>query len=66
MENVTLSQIHRDLMIMRQELEGIKGYMKDLDSLMSYEDFEALEAYKQEKAEGRLTPHAALKKELGL
>jgi hypothetical protein len=51
---------------MKQELEGIRGYMKDLDSLMTYEDFEALEAYKQEKAEGRLTSHAALKKELGL
>ncbi len=66
MENVTLSQIHRDFLIMKKELEGIKSYMKDLDSLMTYDDFEALEAYKQEKAQGKLTSHAALKKELGL
>ncbi len=66
MENVTLLQIHKDLAVMRKELDSIRDYMKDLDTLTTYDDFKALEAYKKEKAEGTLTSHAALKKELGL
>lgn len=66
MKNVTLSQIQKDMTAMKREIEGIKKYMVDLDSLMTYDDFKALEDYRREKSRGALIPHEALKKELGL
>ena len=61
-----LEQIHEDLASMRKEIEDIKAYMVDLDTIMTYDDFKAFEQYKQEKEEGSLTSHAELKKELGI
>ncbi len=66
MENVTLSQIHKDLLAVRKELEGIKERMLDADRIMSYGDFAAFEEYKKEKAEGKLASHEDLKRELGM
>jgi siroheme synthase (precorrin-2 oxidase/ferrochelatase) len=61
-----LEQIHEDLQSMKKEIEDIKAYMIDLDSIMTHDDFKALEKYKKEKEEGKLTSHVKLKKELGL
>ncbi len=49
-----------------RDVDEIKKHMIDADSIMTEEDYEALLAYRKEKAEGRLTSHRQLKKELGL
>lgn len=66
METVTLELIHKDLEFVKSELIGIKERMKDADSIMTEDDYEALQAYNMEKFEGKLTAHEELKKELGL
>ena len=66
METVTLELIHKDLEFLKSELVGIKERMKDADSIMTEDDYEALQVYNLEKSEGKLTAHEELKKELGL
>jgi len=66
METVTLELIHKDLEFIKSELVGIKERMKDADSIMTEDDYEALQVYNLEKSEGKLTAHEDLKKELGL
>ncbi|RJS69263.1 hypothetical protein CW696_07335 [ANME-2 cluster archaeon] len=66
METVTLELIHKDLEFIKSELVGIKERMKDADSIMTEDDYEALQVYNLEKSEGKLTAHEELKKELGL
>ncbi len=44
----------------------IKEHMVDIDSIMTEDDYKALQEYKIEKSEGKLTSHEELKKELGL
>ena len=66
METITLELIHKDLEFIKSELVGIKERMKDADSIMTEDDYEALQVYNLEKSEGKLTAHEELKKELGL
>ena len=66
MEDVALERIHKDLEFMKKELKDIKEHMVDIDSIMTEDDYKALQEYKSEKSEGTLTSHEALKKELGL
>lgn len=66
METVTLELIHKDLEFVKRELIGIKERMKDTDSIMTEDDYEALQVYNLEKSGGKLTAHKELKKELGL
>ncbi|MEA1868565.1 MAG: hypothetical protein U9N09_00135 [Euryarchaeota archaeon] len=66
METVTLELIHKDLEFVKSELIGIKERMKDADSIMTEDDYEALQVYNLEKSEGKLTAHEKIKKELGL
>ncbi len=66
METVTLELIHKDLKLVKRELTEIKEHMVDIDSIMTEDDYKALEDYKREKSEGRLTSHEELKQELGL
>ena len=66
METVTLELIHKDLEFVKSELIGIKERMKDADSIITEDDYEALQVYNLEKSEGKLTAHEELKKELGL
>ncbi len=66
MEDVTLERIHKDLEILKKELKEIKEHMVDIDSIMTEDDYKALQDYKREKSEGTLTSHESLKKELGL
>ncbi len=49
-----------------KEIHEIKEHMADRDSIMTEEDYEALMAYRKEKASGKLISHEQLKKELGL
>lgn len=49
-----------------KEVHQIKDHMVDIDSIMTEEDYEALLAYRKEKASGNLISHEQLKKEIGL
>jgi len=66
METVTLETIHKDLEFVKRELMEIKKRMENRDSIMTEDDYEALQEYNLEKSEGKLTAHEELKKELGL
>ena len=46
------------------EWQSRKKHMVDIDSIMTEDDYNALQEYKIEKAEGKLTSHEELKKEL--
>jgi hypothetical protein len=45
---------------------GICKARIDTDSIMTEDDYEALQVYNLEKSGGKLTAHKELKKELGL
>ncbi len=66
METDILNKIHKDLEVVKKELGEIKEHMVDIDSILTEEDYKALQDYRKEKAEGKLVSHEALKKELGL
>lgn len=66
METVTLDVIYKDLKFVKKELKEIKEHMVDIDSIMTEDDYIALEEYKREKSERKLTPNEELKKELEL
>jgi hypothetical protein len=69
MENVkpvTLEMIYKDLEFAKRELMEIKGHMVGIDGIMTEDDYKALQEYKTEKSEGKLTSHEELKEELGL
>ena len=40
--------------------------MVDIDSILTEDDYLALEEYKREKSEGKLTSHDGLKRHIGL
>lgn len=58
-------QIMEKLHKIEKDVEEIKAHMADVDSIMTEEDYEALLAYRKEKAEGKLISHEEIKKELG-
>lgn len=58
-------QIMEKVEMIEEEIKEIKAHMADIDSIMTEEDYEALLAYRKEKAKGSLTSHEELKKELG-
>lgn len=66
METITLELMHKDLEFVKRELIEIKRRMKDTDSIMTEDDYEALQEYNLEKSGGKLTAHEDIKKELGL
>ena len=66
METITLETLHEDLKFVKRELHEIREHMVDIDSILTEDDYLALEEYKREKSEGKLTSHEELKKELGL
>ena len=49
-----------------KEVHEIKQNMVDIDSIMTEDDYEALLAYRKEKAVGKLVSHEQIKKDLGL
>jgi len=59
-------QILKKLDKIEKEVHEIKVNMIDPDTIMTEDDYKALEEYKKEKKEGKLTSHEDLKKELGL
>jgi len=61
-EQMVLEKLDR----IEKEIHDIKEHMVDIDSIMTEEDYEALLAYRKEKASGKLVSQEQLKKELGL
>ncbi|HLD57856.1 MAG TPA: hypothetical protein VJA47_06100 [archaeon] len=61
-EQVVMEKLDR----IEKEIHEIKEHMVDIDSIMTEDDYEALLAYRKEKASGKLISHGQLKKELGL
>ena len=45
-----------------KDVHEIKEHMVDVDSIMTEDDYEALLAYRKEKASGKLISHEQLKK----
>ncbi len=66
MEAVTLETIHKDIEFVKQKITKIEEHMVDADSILTLEDFKALQEYSKEKSNRALTSHGQLKKELGL
>ena len=66
METDLLNKIQKDLEFVKKEVIEIKEHMVDVDTILTEDDFKALQDYKKEKSEGKLTSHDDLKKELGL
>ncbi len=66
MKNVTLETIQKDLEFVKSELREMKAHMVDIDSIMTEDDYKALQEYNIEKSEGKLTSHEEFKKEMGL
>ena len=58
--------ILEDLKEIKKELSFIKEHMVDIDSIMSEEDYRALQEYRKEKKSGKLLSHEQLLKELKL
>lgn len=67
---MTQTLISREVIIelkaIRQDLDYIKEHMVDSDTILTEEDYKALQDYRTEKKAGKLTSHVQLKKELGL
>lgn len=55
-----------ELKAIRKDVDFIKAHMADMDSIMTEEDYKALQEYRKEKKAGKLTSHEGLKRELGL
>ena len=60
------TDIIRELKAMREDIHYIKTHMVDADSIMTREDYIALEEYGKEKSKETLVSHEQLKKEMGL
>ena len=51
-EEVTLELLHKDLEIVKKDLREIKKHMVDIDSVMTEDDYTALQEYNIEKSNG--------------
>lgn len=65
-ETALEEKIVHELEAIRHDINYIKKHMVDQDSIMTEDDYHALQEYRIEKKAGKLTSHEQLKKELGL
>ena len=65
-EAIDASNLMNELKAIRSDLDFIKEHMVDTDSIMTEDDYLALEEYRKEKNAGELVSHEDIKKELGL
>jgi hypothetical protein len=65
-EAIDPKEILHELKAIREYLDYIKGYMVEIDSILTEEDYLSLQEYRKEKASGILTSHENLKNELGI
>lgn len=59
-------EIMDELKSIKKELSYIKKHMVEEDNILTEEDLQALQGYREQKKKGTLTSHAQLKKELGI
>ncbi|MFH1432223.1 MAG: hypothetical protein ABIG84_03315 [archaeon] len=59
-------KIADELAAIRQDLDYIKKHMVDVDSIMTEDDYIALQEYRKEKKSGKLVLHEQVKRELVL
>ena len=60
------TNILQELKVIKAELKIIREYMVDVDSIMTEDDYRALEESRKEKRDGKLISSEQLKKELGI
>jgi hypothetical protein len=58
--------IINELKAIRKDIDFIKEHMVDVDSILTEDDYNALQDYREEKKAGKCIPHEQLVKELGL
>lgn len=61
-----MSQVMIELEEIKKDLNFIKEHMVDIDSIMTEDDYAALQEYRKQKKEGKLISHEQLVKELGV
>jgi hypothetical protein len=66
METVSLDVINKNLKIIIMELEEIKEYMADVDSLLSEDDISALREARKELKTGKIVTLEEFERQLGL
>jgi hypothetical protein len=66
METVSLDVINKNLKIIIKELEEIKEYMADVDSLLSEDDISALREARKELKTGKIVTLEEFERQLGL
>ncbi|MFH0978565.1 MAG: hypothetical protein V1837_04655 [Candidatus Woesearchaeota archaeon] len=59
-------RIEDELRQIKSDLENIKERMVDIDSIMTEDDYGALQEYRKEEKAGLLMSHKQVKEELGL
>ncbi len=59
-------EVMSELKSIKKEVDFIKKHMVNIDSIMTEDDYAALQDYRKEKKAGKLTSHEQLKKELEL
>jgi len=64
MTQVNLEIIYEELKTIKDELDYIKKHMIDIDSIMTEEDYEAIEKAREEKKQGKLSNLEEIEKEL--
>jgi len=65
-KNITLKTIHKDLQILRRDVEEIKEHMVDADIILTEEEKRLLDESFRDEKEGRLISTKDLRKELGI
>ena len=58
------AELINELRSIKKEISFIKEHMVDMDSILSEEDYTALQDYRNEKKIGKLISHEKMKKEL--
>ncbi len=61
-----MSQVMIELEEIKKDLNFIKEHMVDIDSIMTEDDYAALQEYRKQKKDGKLISHEQLVKELGV
>lgn len=59
-------RIETELRQIKSELEYLKERMVDVDSIMTEDDYAALQEFRKQEKSGKLISHKRVKKELGL
>lgn len=65
-DSMAQTEIVNELKSIKKDISFIKKHMVDVDSILTEDDYLALQEYRKEKNANKLTSHAKLKKELGI